>query len=173
MENQNNKRRRGVASPNQIMTAMRAGAYDKLPLREEGVQNMPMNRPNYDTYRPDKPIGSMVNTDLPDNVYGPQLPDLEASARAYGNRFARQFNADEVTRDITAQQAMYDMNNAYAPRLLGDPSPQDYADVMNDPRLRDQVYQGGSPDVRTILINRLRARMGGAQPPTSGNVTGR
>lgn len=171
MAKDNNKSRRAIASPNKINEMTRAGAYDNLPLNAQAAANMPYGRPSYGNATGS--LRSVVNTELPDNVYGPQLPDPYASARAYANQETRRMGGDDVSSAIAQDQALYDMNINMAARQFGEPSPQDVADVYNDPYTREQAMPG-SQDIRTMLVNRLRARAAGGQlPPTSGNVTGR
>lgn len=163
--------RRQPASMTQVQNLIQSGAYDSAPLNPQGAQTMLDSggnlggRPQYGNASGS--VQAAYQTDLPDNVYGPQLPDLYMSARNASRGQGRDDYAQELNRD----QQLYDANMAIAGRRAGgtDPAIQwrpgtDGASFMGDQQAVQQAFtpqpeMAGAPTANGVTPDMIRLKL--------------
>jgi hypothetical protein len=168
--------RRAAASMADVQQLIQNGAYSQAPLQPFGYQSMPASRPSIgEGTWTGNPVGAIVNTNLPDNVYGPQLPDLRMSVNRAADAETRRFrgtSSNETYLDdqnLKRAQMMYDANEGIAAAGLNDypRGPQDTIDMAGTQLVPNEF-------IRQYLNERINARRGGgSQPPIPDNYTPR
>lgn len=115
-----NTRRQPARSMAEIDSLIAAGAYDRVPLNPQGAEIMRQRVQQYGGLEPgygntSGQLRSAYETDLPDNVYGPQLPDLYLSAQKEA-RDSQRYVPDPMSQDMNRDKNLYRANMAIATR---------------------------------------------------------
>lgn len=173
----NYQSRRAAAPMADVNRLIQGGAYSDAALQPSGYQGMPAKRPSIgEGTWTGQPIQPIVNTDLPNNVYGPQLPDLRMSVNRAADNETRRWaggvsdNARYLDdQNLARAQMMYDTNMQIAGAGLGTEyrGPQDTIDMAGTQSVPNEF-------IRQYLNDRIGARRGGgSQPPIPDNYAPR
>lgn len=117
-----NTRRQPAASMAEIDRLIQGGAYDRVPLDPVGADRMRQRVQNYGGTAPafgdaTGDLRSAYQTDLPDDVYGPQLPDLYMTARNEArNQYKSYAPEDQVGQGISRDRLLHNANMTIATR---------------------------------------------------------
>lgn len=173
----NYQSRRAAAPMADVNRLIQGGAYSQAPLQPYGYQGMPASRPSIgEGTWSGQPVGAIVNTDLPNNVYGPQLPDLRMSVNRAADAETRRMSGGvsdaaryQDDQNLNRAQMMYDANMGIASAGLNNEyrGPQDTIDMAGTQSVPNEF-------IRQYLNDRIGARRGGgSQPPIPDNYAPR